>query len=94
MRTFDRPTATIARQLIWDHDLSTRDAMHLATAIRWRIPLLETLDTDDLIPLSGKVGDPPIEIRLPRYDPSPEADDEGQLGGLQMEFDLDGEQPE
>jgi predicted nucleic acid-binding protein len=90
VRTFDRPTATLARQLIWDHGLTTRDAMHLATATRWRMPLLETLDAGDLIPLSGKVGDPAIEIRLPFFDPAlAPADDEGPLGGLQMGMDFD-----
>jgi len=92
LRTFDRPTATIARQLIWDHGLKTRDAMHLATAIRWRVPVLETFDSDDLIPLNGKVGDPLIEIRTPRYDPEPDADS-GAVEGLQMGLDFDAEEP-
>ena len=88
IRTFDRPTATIARQLIWDHGLQTRDAMHLATAIRWKLPLLETFDVGDLVSLSGKVGNPAIEIRLPRYD-IPEQTDEAMSGAdqLAMEFD-------
>jgi predicted nucleic acid-binding protein len=94
IRVFDRPTATLARQLIWEHNLKTRDAMHLATAVRWRIPLLETFDGDDLIPLSGMVGNPAIEIRPPRWDPLPEDEDEGVLGGLQTSLGFDEEPPE
>lgn len=89
VRTFDRPTATLARGLIWDYGLTTRDAMHLATAIRSRVTLLETFDGDDLIPLSGRVGDPPIEIRTPRYDPVLTVADDSAIGGLQMGLDFD-----
>lgn len=88
IRTFDRPTATIARQLIWEHGLQTRDAMHLATAIRWKLPLLETYDVGDLVPLSGKVGNPPIEIRLPRYD-IPDVSDEDLAAAAQTSFGFD-----
>lgn len=93
VRTFDRPTAEVARQLIWAHNLETRDAMHLATAIRSRVTLLETLDTKDLVPLSGMVGDPPIEIRLPRYDPPAPVDLDGSIG-LQTSLDLTTDAPE
>lgn len=92
VRTFDRATASLARQLIWDHALKTRDAMHLATAIRSRVSLLETYDADDLIRLNGSVGTPPIEIRVPRYDAPPEEPDLA-ASGLQTAFDFDAEDP-
>ena len=90
IRTFDRNTAALARQLIWDHGLETRDAMHLATAVRWKMPLIETYDRKDLISLDGKVGTPPIEIRTPKYDVPPEESDD-QLSGLQTDLGFDEE---
>jgi len=42
--------------------------------------------------LNGKVGDPLIEIRTPRYDPEPDADS-GAVEGLQMGLDFDAEEP-
>lgn len=93
IRLFDRPTATLARELIWKHGLKTRDAMHLATAIYWKLPIVETTDQDDLIPLSGQVGTPPIEIRLPRWDEPPPPEDEGPEY-VQEAFDLSAEPTE
>lgn len=46
--------------------LKTLDALHLATAVRFAIPTLETFDDDDLIPLDGQFGDPAVLIRHPR----------------------------
>lgn len=86
VRALDSLTTGIARQLIWDHGLEVRDAVHLATALRWKIPLLETYDRKDLVRLSGKVGTPPIEIRLPRYDAPPEGDTEVSTAGIQTAF--------
>ena len=45
--------------------LKAGDATHLATAVRWKIPVLETWDTDDLVPLDGKFGSPTVTVRTP-----------------------------
>ena len=46
--------ATRARRLIWDFPwLQTRDAIHIATALELKIPILEHYDDDDI----GKVGE-------------------------------------
>ena len=49
--------------------LTTLDAAHVATALRLKIPLLETFD-DRLIALGGLEGDPPLVIRNPKWDVS------------------------
>lgn len=44
--------------------LKAGDATHLATAVRWKIPVLETWDTD-LVPLTGQFGSPAVTVRTP-----------------------------
>ena len=43
------------------------DAIHLATAIQWNIPVLETAD-NRLIDFDGREGNPPVSVRRPMYD--------------------------
>ena len=67
----DAPIAAIARDLIRRHR-STRkiepgDATHLATAIQWKIPLIETTD-DDLLRFDRVEGRPLIIVREPLYE--------------------------
>ena len=70
----DARVAAIARGLIRKYrngpKLKPKDATHLATAIQWRIPVLETNDRD-LLRLDGLEGDPPVTIRRPYYEGTP-----------------------
>lgn len=72
VRELDRQVAEEARALVWDHDVPAKDAVHLATALNVHAvtPLeqLDTFDNDDLTPLSGKFGDPPLMIGPPWID--------------------------
>lgn len=67
----DMRIAVIARGLIRKYrngpKLKPKDATHLATAIQWQVPILETTDPD-LLRLDGCEGDPPITIRRPFYE--------------------------
>ena len=67
----DVRVASIARDLVRRHrtapNLKPPDAVHLATAIQWNVPVIETTDTD-LLRLDGLEGDPPITIRRPLYE--------------------------
>lgn len=67
----DVRVAEIARGLVRKYKIGPKlkppDAAHLATAIQWKIPLLETTDPD-LLRLSGKEGNPSITIRRPLYE--------------------------
>lgn len=66
----DSPVAAIARRLIRKYrgsrKLEPPDAAHLAVAIQWRIPLIETTDPD-LLRVSGLEGNPPVTIQRPTY---------------------------
>ena len=61
--------AEIARGLIRKYrtKLKPPDAAHLATAIQWRIPIIETTDPD-LLQLDQLEGNPLITIRKPLYE--------------------------
>ena len=56
-----------AQRIVRQFGLSGADAVHLATAVAYNVPILETFD-DKLIGVDGKVGNPLVEIRPPRYD--------------------------
>ena len=64
IREVDRFVASHARQLIWAHNVQPKDAIHLATALRLKLPVLDTFD-GDLIKLNGKLGSPRLAIGRP-----------------------------
>jgi predicted nucleic acid-binding protein len=65
VRDVDRFIAETARDLIWTHAaLSPKDAIHIATAVRLKLSVLDTFD-GPLIKLSGKIGTPKIIIGRP-----------------------------
>ena len=41
-----RPIAELARDLVWDSGISPKDAVHVASAIKAEISLMNTFDTD------------------------------------------------
>jgi len=67
----DDQVSKIARGLVRKYRNSLRirppDAVHLATAILWHIPVIETTDPD-LLRLNGSEGNPLIRIRRPLYE--------------------------
>ena len=69
VRELDRGTAEEARDVVWNHGVPPKDAIHVATALRVHAysPLeqLDTFDEDDLWPLSEKLGEPPLKIGPP-----------------------------
>jgi predicted nucleic acid-binding protein len=60
----DRFIGEAARKLIWQHGVMPKDAIHVATALRFNIPFLDCYD-DKLISLSGQLGTPPMVIDHP-----------------------------
>ncbi|MBI4303386.1 MAG: type II toxin-antitoxin system VapC family toxin [Chloroflexi bacterium] len=69
---FDISVARIVRRLIRDYKnldppLKPADAIHIATALQWQIPIIETTDPD-LLRLDGKEGNPRLIIRRPFYE--------------------------
>ncbi len=67
----DARVAEIARRLVRtyraDPKIKPFDATHLATAIQWRIPVIETTDRG-LLRFDQREGEPRITIRRPLYE--------------------------
>jgi len=61
----DRRVAELARELMWRHALKPKDAIHVASAVSQQVEVLHSYDDDDLIPLNGKIGNPPLKICHP-----------------------------
>lgn len=60
-----RSISESAQDLVWDHGVKPKDAIHVATALKInRISALETFD-DDLLKLTNTIGTPPLQIRKP-----------------------------
>lgn len=59
-----RRISELARELYWDHNIKPKDAIHVATAVTLKIPVLNTFDID-LLGANGKIGDPPLRIEKP-----------------------------
>lgn len=70
----DVRVAAKARELVRKYrsspTLKPPDAAHLATAIQWEIPVVETTDRD-LLRLDGREGRPSITVREPFYEGTP-----------------------
>ncbi len=65
---FDISLTKTVRRLIREHKgLRPADAIHVATALQWEIPIIETTDPD-LLRLNGKEGNPKLIIRLPTHE--------------------------
>ncbi len=65
VRNVDRFIAEMARDLAWKYRSLNPDlAIHLATAVRFHIPTIDTFDKK-LTTLDGRTGDPPIRIGPP-----------------------------
>lgn len=59
----DRAIAENAQRLVWENGIKPKDAIHVATALRYKCPLLETFDA----PLIGKSDTiPGLTIREPQ----------------------------
>jgi len=64
VRNVTRKTSELAQELVWEHSVRPKDAIHVATAIEARVPIIETFD-QSFISKTGLIGDPPLVIREP-----------------------------
>lgn len=80
----DRFLAEFARNLLWDFKaLRPRDALHVASAIKAKVPIFDTFD-EYLLGLNGTIGNPPLIIGKPNiqyqeelsFEKKPEEDEE------------------
>lgn len=58
--------AEMAREYVCKHGLKPPDAVHVATAIYWNVPLLHSYD-DKLCKRTGLIGSPPLVIENPTW---------------------------
>ena len=56
--------ATKARDLVWDSSINPKDAIHVATALHFKLPRLDTFDTG-LHKKDASLGDPVLRIGRP-----------------------------
>ena len=65
--------AEIARALVRDLRIKGKDAVHLATAIRWNVPVFETFDIELLRRVSNSRSPLPggLDVREPRFNGQP-----------------------
>lgn len=71
----DRIIAENAQELVWDYGVPPKDAIHLASAIRARVKILDTFDSDQLnldgvLPV-GESGEK-LSIAEPYHPPTPD----------------------
>lgn len=59
-----RRIAEAAREVVWDHGIMAKDAVHVATALAINVRTLHTFDAG-LLRKSGAVGQPPLVICRP-----------------------------
>ena len=59
-----RGVAEHAQNVVWDHGIKPKDAIHIATAIELAVPIFETFD-GPLLNRDGAIGLPPLVIRKP-----------------------------
>ena len=64
IRNVTREIAQMAQDVVWDHSIEPKDSIHVATAMKFKMPLMNSFD-GDLLALSGKVGNPLIRIEKP-----------------------------
>ncbi len=71
LRSVDRQTAEYAHELVRTYGLGNIDAIHVATAILARVPVLYTYDgvkgrgRKGLLQYNLKIGNPPLRIEVP-----------------------------
>lgn len=65
VRNVTRATAEFASDLVWDHNIHPKDAIHVATACMYGVPVLHTYD-DKLLASSGlTAAGHKLEIAIP-----------------------------
>lgn len=53
-----------ARDIVWDNNVRPKDAIHVATALYCKLPLMNTFD-GGLLKKTGTIGNPPLRIEKP-----------------------------
>ena len=68
VRNVTRKIAEHARDIVWDRNIRPKDAIHVATALIEKIPVLNTFD-QNLLKHDSRLGNPALRIEKP-YEPT------------------------
>lgn len=60
----DRAIGELAQEVVWEHGIRPKDAVHVATALKAGVEQLDTFD-QGLQRASGTLGHPPLSIGVP-----------------------------
>ncbi len=74
----DWSISRITRDLVRRYDVNVRDAIHLATAIKLKVDVLHTYDSDHLIKLNGHIPEVNVIICEPAFNFQTSMDDNAQ----------------
>jgi predicted nucleic acid-binding protein len=77
IRNLTRRVAELARGMVWDHGISPKDAIHVATALDAKLSLFNTFD-QDICKHSGRLGSPILIIEPPQIAEPPLPFEKGQ----------------
>lgn len=64
VKDLNRYISEAARDLVWNNAVDPKDAIHVATAMRFHVLRLDTFD-GGLCELDGEIGTPPLRIMYP-----------------------------
>jgi predicted nucleic acid-binding protein len=64
----DIRVAETAREIARKYALKPLDAVHVASALRANVPVLETYDETMIVRVDGREGSPPLRVRHPAYE--------------------------
>jgi predicted nucleic acid-binding protein len=66
IRPLTIPIARLARDIAREYRIKPKDAVHVATAVFWEVPLLHSYD-ENLCKKTEMIGDPPLKIENPSF---------------------------
>ncbi len=75
----DRGIAELAQNVVWNNGIRPKDAIHVASALKAGVPVLDTFD-EGLLKMNNMIGDPALVITEPNI-PHQEALFEGKEAG-------------
>jgi predicted nucleic acid-binding protein len=64
VKDVNRYIAEAAQRMVWDNGINPKDAVHVATAVYFHVPQLNTFDKG-LLKKTDKIGNPPLKIVVP-----------------------------
>lgn len=74
-----REVAELAQDIVWGYKVRPKDAIHVASTLKAKVPILDTFD-GYLIGLNNRIGDPPLLISEPNIQHQEDLFEEKEAG--------------